>query len=165
MNSNPATQDSDEILVATFQLGTSVFGIDARQVQEVARVGDLTPVHHAPPEVVGIRNLRGRVVTVLDLACRLQLGRVQASPENRILMIDGAGEAVGLLVDGVSEMVGVRTSELVAPPPSLGEAQARHVQGICTTTERLFALLNHQGLAFDGPAAAGNSSSALAARS
>jgi purine-binding chemotaxis protein CheW len=165
MNPKQASNESDEILVATFQLGSSVFGIDARQVQEVARVGDLTPVHHAPTEVVGIRNLRGRIVTVVDLACRLRLGKVQESPENRILMIDGQGEAVGLLVDGVSEMVGVRVSDLVPPPPSLGEAQARHVQGICTSTDRLFALLNYQAMVFDGPVVEGGPSSTLAARS
>jgi purine-binding chemotaxis protein CheW len=61
------------LLVMCFNLGGAVFGIDARQIQEVAKVGDITCVHHAPADVIGIRNLRGRIVTVIDLRTRLEL--------------------------------------------------------------------------------------------
>ena len=132
----------DSLLVATFALGDAVFGIDALQVQEVARVCDITPVHYAPPDVVGIRNLRGRIVTVIDLRSRLGLGSVVASPENRILIVDGQGEPMGLLVDSVADTVETRADELTPAPPHVHGVQSRKLRGICRGDGRLVALLD-----------------------
>ena len=69
--------------------------IDATLIQEVVMVGELTPVRHAPDYVAGIRNLRGRIITVIDLCVRLGLGSVEIGPESRILIADWKGEPVG----------------------------------------------------------------------
>ena len=62
----------EDLLIATFLLGEEcVFGIDASMIQEVIMVGELRPVRHAPAYVAGIRNLRGRIITVIDLSVRL----------------------------------------------------------------------------------------------
>jgi len=137
----PSAEDS--LLVASFNLGGAAYGIDAQQVQEVAKVGDITRVHHAPSDVVGIRNLRGRIVTVLDLRARLQLGQVDASPANRILIIDWAGEPVGLLVDSVGDIFTTSQRELIPPPPNLNGLQSRNLRGLCQGSGRLVALLDH----------------------
>ncbi len=68
----------DTLLVSVFRLGDAMFGIPAAQIQEVVQMGSVTPVHHAPPCIVGIRNLRGRIVTVIDLGMRLEYGRGRA---------------------------------------------------------------------------------------
>src|SRR3954447_8460328 len=83
--SNPEAEE--DLLTATFHLGDGegVFGIDATLIQEVVMVGELTPVRHAPEYVAGIRNLRGRIITVIDLCVRLDLGNVEVGPESRIL--------------------------------------------------------------------------------
>src|SRR5208337_4889093 len=96
--SNPET--AEDLLISTFQLGDDdgVFGIDATLIEEVVMVGELTPVRHAPAYVAGIRNLRGRIITVIDLCVRLGLGAVKIGPECRILIADWRGEPVGLLV-------------------------------------------------------------------
>ena len=103
--SNP--EIAEDLLVATFQLGSDdgVFGIDATLIQEVVMVGELTPVRHAQAYVAGIRNLRGRIITVIDLCVRLGLGAVEIGPESRILIADWKGEPVGLLVDRVQDAV------------------------------------------------------------
>lgn len=134
---------NDGLLVATFLLGEAVFGIDAQQVQEVAKVGDLTRVHHAPADVVGIRNLRGRIVTVIDLRTRLELGKVTPSPENRLLIVDGHGEPLGLLVDRVADTFTARLEDLAPPPPNLHGVQSRNIRGVCQGGGRLVALLDH----------------------
>jgi purine-binding chemotaxis protein CheW len=123
-------------------LGEAAFGIDAQQVQEVTRVGDVTPVCHAPPYVVGIRNLRGRIVTVIDLQARLELGRVRMSLENRILIVESQSESVGLLVDSVADTIATTTDALVPPPPNLHGVQSRNLRGVCRGGERLVALLD-----------------------
>ena len=136
------TQVSDGLLVATFLLGESAFGVDTARVQEVVRVGDITPVHHAPDYVVGIRNLRGRIVTVIDLRWRLNLGSAEVGPDSRILIVESQGDPVGLLVDRVADTIAVDPDRLEPPPPNLHGVQARHLRGVCQGGGRLVALLD-----------------------
>ncbi len=136
----------DGLLVTTFLLRKAVFGIDAHQVQEVAKVGDITRVHRAPPEVVGIRNLRGRIVTVMDLGASLGLGTTPSGAENRILIVDGHGESIGLLVESVSDTIATRSEDLAPPPPNLQGVQGRVLRGVCQGGGRLVALLDHQAV-------------------
>jgi purine-binding chemotaxis protein CheW len=143
---NKAQSAEDTLLVASFNLGGGAFGIDAQQVQEVAKVGDITQVHHAPPDVVGIRNLRGRIVTVLDLRARLRLGVVSPSPANRVLIVDWHGEPVGLLVDSVGDIFSTPQRDLLPPPPNLNGVQSRNLRGVCQGSGRLVALLDHAEL-------------------
>ncbi len=133
---------ADGQLVATFLLGKAVFGIGAAQVQEVVRIGDITPVHHAPPYVVGIRNLRGRIVTVIDLQVRLDLGTADHGPDNRILIVDWQGEPIGLLVDSISDTISVGPADITSPPPNVHGIQSRNLRGVCRSGERLVALLD-----------------------
>jgi purine-binding chemotaxis protein CheW len=135
-------QANNSLLVATFLLGESAFGVDTARVQEVVRMGDITPVHHAPDYVVGIRNLRGRIVTVVDLRSRLNLGCAEAGPENRILIVESQGDPVGLLVDRVADTITVDPDRLEPPPPNLHGVQARHLRGVCHGGGRLVALLD-----------------------
>ena len=140
--SNPTQEQvNDGLLIATFLLGQATFGIEASQVQEVSRLGDITPVHQAPNFVVGIRNLRGRIITVIDLRTSLDLGQVQAGPDNRILIVEWHGEPVGLLVDSLADTLTVRADELLPPPPNLHGVQSRNLRGVCRGAGRLVALL------------------------
>ncbi len=82
-------QTEEDLLIATFQLGSGVFGLDTVLIQEVVMVGELTPARHAPEYVAGIRNLRGRIITVIDLCVRLGLGSVvdrsgEPDPDRRL---------------------------------------------------------------------------------
>lgn len=137
-----ATQNNQKLLAATFLLGQAAFGVDTAQIQEVVRLGNLTPVHHAPDYVVGIRNLRGRIVTVIDLRTRLELGRVTAGPESRILIVEGQGEPIGLLVDQVADTIDINTADIQPSPPNVNGVQSRHLRGVCRNGARLVALLD-----------------------
>jgi len=134
----------EDMLIATFQLGGDggVFGIDATLIQEVVMVGELTPVRHAPDYVAGIRNLRGRIITVIDLCVRLGLGAVEAGAENRILIADWKGEPVGLLVDQVADAVAIGPEDLEPSPPNLHGMQMQNLLGVFHCGERLAALLD-----------------------
>ena len=137
-------ETGEELLIATFQLGDEdgLFGIDATLIQEVVMVGELTPVRHAPGYVAGIRNLRGRIITVIDLCVRLGLGLVQIGPQSRILIADWKGEPVGLLVDRVADAIIVGAGELESAPPNLHGVQMQKLLGVFRTGERLAALLD-----------------------
>jgi purine-binding chemotaxis protein CheW len=138
----PETEEN--LLIATFQLGgdDGIFGIDATLIQEVVMVGELTPVRHAPSYVAGIRNLRGRIITVIDLCVRLGLGAVEICPESRILIADWKSEPVGLLVDRVADAISMTTGSLEPPPRNLNGIQMQKLLGVFRSGEQLAALLN-----------------------
>jgi purine-binding chemotaxis protein CheW len=108
----------------------------------VVMVGEITPVHHAADYVAGIRNLRGRIITVIDLCVRLSLGAVENGPENRILIADWKGEPVGLLVDRVADAVALEAGNLESAPPNLHGLQMQKLRGVFRSGERLVALLD-----------------------
>jgi purine-binding chemotaxis protein CheW len=141
MNMETKTAD-DGLLLASFYLGDALFAIDARQVQEVVKMGEITRVHHAPTDLVGIRNLRGRIVTVIDLRIRLALGRVKTTSESRVLIVETQGEPVGLLVDRVADMVTMSSANIQPAPSNVNGVQGRNLQGVCRNGGRLIALLN-----------------------
>lgn len=137
-----AMKSEEDLLVATFRLGAGTFGIDTALIQEVVMTGDLTPVRHAPGYVAGIRNLRGRIITVIDLRVRLELGCVAYDSGNRILIVDWKGEPVGVLVDEVADTICVSPGALQATPPNLHGVQMRNLLGVFRSGERLVALLD-----------------------
>jgi purine-binding chemotaxis protein CheW len=137
-----ARKTGEDLLVATFQLGEGTFGIDTALIQEVVMTGDLTPVHHAPDYVAGVRNLRGRIITVIDLRVRLDLGCVARDAESRILIVDWKSEPVGVLVDRVADTVPVGADALQVPPPNLHGVQMQNLLGVFRSGERLAALLD-----------------------
>jgi purine-binding chemotaxis protein CheW len=135
---------AEDLLIATFQLGgdDGVFGIDATLIQEVVMVGEITPVRHAPDYVAGIRNLRGKIITVIDLCVRLGLGYVEIGPESRILIADWKGEPVGLLVDRVEDAIAVEPGGVESAPPNLHGIQMQKLLGVFRSGERLGAYLD-----------------------
>lgn len=137
---------AEGLLVTGFQLGSASFGVDARLVQEVVKVGELTRVHDAPPGVVGIRNLRGRIVTVVDTAVHLGLGCVETTPENRLLIIEHQGESFGFLVDAVTDAIALEEKGIGAPPASLDPALSGRLRGVWRDADRLTAILDPQTL-------------------
>ncbi len=132
----------DTRLVATFLLAGGLFGIDTALIQEVSKVGAITPVRHAPAYVMGIRNLRGKIVTVIDLQARLDLGAADLTGESRILIVENAGEPVGLVVDGVSDTISINQADIKPPPPGLHGIQAHNLLGVHRTGERIVSLLD-----------------------
>ena len=89
------------------------------RVVEIRGHGDPTPLPHAPPHVLGVVNLRGTVLPVIDLAQRLGLGPTPASPRNVMIVVDGNRGPFGLLVDGVSEILSPEADALAEPPDGL----------------------------------------------
>ncbi len=134
------------LLIIVFALGEASFGIDAQMVQEVVKVGEITPVHGAPSEVKGIRNLRGHIVTVVDTAVHLKLGSVQFSPETRLLIMERDGESYGFLVDRVTDALSLDENEIAPPPSSIDAALRDRLKGVWRDRDRLIAILDPEEL-------------------
>lgn len=135
-------KDNDPVLQwVTFQLGNETYGVNVMQVQEVLRVTEIAPVPGAPDYVLGIINLRGNVVTVLDTRKRFGMETRDADDASRILIIESAEQVVGILVDSVSEVVYLRASEIEAAPNVGNEESSRFIQGVCNREEELLILV------------------------
>ncbi len=126
----------------TFRLADEIYGINVMQVQEVLRMTDVAPVPGAPHYVMGIINLRGKVVTVLDTRKLLDLATGDITDTSRIMIIESGKVTVGLLVDSVAEVVNISSSE-IDPPPSVGNDEgSRYVQGIYSSEQQILILID-----------------------
>jgi purine-binding chemotaxis protein CheW len=150
MSTMPVSQASQAVLLATFFVRDALCAMDAAGIQEVIRLGPLTPVRHAPPEVAGILNLRGKIVTILDLGLRLGLGAVVPTNDSRIFIIEDRNEFVGLLVDRVDEVVEVGKDQWQAPPANVLSGQARFFQGVYRTRGRVITVLEPGAILSEG---------------
>lgn len=103
--------------VVVFDLAGVRYGIDILQVQEIMRVVEITPVAEADFAVEGIINLRGQVITVINLSRQLGLPEKERSQETRIIVVEPDGKRVGLIVDRVLE-VGTYSDEEIEDPSS-----------------------------------------------
>lgn len=153
MQTGNQIENADEsLLVATFRLGDGLFGMDASIVEEVVLAGEITRVHDAPACVAGIRNLRGRIVTVLDPRVLLELGRIEPASSNRILIVDWKHEPIGVLVDEMADTCTTSRTSLTAPPPNLHGAQGEKLLGVFRAGEHLVALLDPAAVLEEGTA-------------
>lgn len=126
----------------TFRLADEIYGINVMQVQEVLRMTDVAPVPGAPHYVMGIINLRGNVVTVLDTRKLLDLATSDITDSSRIMIIESGKVTVGLLVDSVAEVVNIASSD-IDPPPSVGNDEgSRYIQGIYSTEQQILILID-----------------------
>ena len=137
-------QDAQTELLATFFVRDALCALDAAGVQEVIRVDSITPVRHAPEEVAGVINLRGKIVTLLDLGRILGFEKSSISKESRVFIIEDRNEFLGLLVDRVGEVIEVENGKHDPLPLNIPPSQARFFTGICRNGGHVIALLNPQ---------------------
>jgi purine-binding chemotaxis protein CheW len=141
-----AEEEGQGLLVTEFRVGAAAFGIDARVVLEVVKMGEITPVHGAPPEVMGIRNLRGRIVTLVDLASHLRVGSAAPGPENRILILEDRGEPYGFLVDSVTGAIALDAERLEPAPSGLDAGLRGRLLGVWRESDHLCSILEPAAL-------------------
>jgi purine-binding chemotaxis protein CheW len=133
---------SGEIEYATFYVGRILMGIDIRATEEINRQLDMTPVPHAPACVRGVVNLRGEVVTVLDLRTILGLEPAAVTLASRNVVVRSESEQVGLLVDRVADVVTVGADEIETPPANVNGADGRFFRGVCKLESALLVILD-----------------------
>ncbi len=133
----------DEVLQwVTFKLENEMYGVNVMQVQEVLRYTEIAPVPGAPNYVIGIINLRGNVVTVIDTRVRFGLMPSEVSENSRIVIIEAEKQVIGILVDGVAEVVYLRSSEIDVAPNVGTDESAKFIQGVSNRDGELLILVD-----------------------
>ena len=141
-----ARAGSSELQVVVCSLGAERYGLDIAAVYEIIRHQSITAVPKAPPNVVGVINLRGRIVPVVDLAGRFGLAAADVTSATRIVVAQAAGTRVGLVVDEVSEVLMVPASAVDPTPGVASGDDVAYLRGIAKLGERLVILLDLDGL-------------------
>jgi purine-binding chemotaxis protein CheW len=135
------TDVNDGILVTMF-VGEQMFGIPVMQVQDILGPQRITRVPLAPPEVMGSLNLRGRIVTAIDLRTRLAMPRKSSDVPGMNVVVEFKGELFSLLVDRVGEVITLQVADFEKNPPTL-DAHWREVSnGVYRLKDNLLVVLD-----------------------
>jgi purine-binding chemotaxis protein CheW len=144
---------------ASFYIGKNLFGIDVRLIREINRNVDIAHVYGAPEFVQGLLNLRGQIVTVIDIGMRMGLSAnengqshrwcvvLKTSEELAVKRVDDATiddtsrDLTGLLVDAIGDMVNFEDNEIEPPPANIGEIEGKFIGGVVKLDKDLLIII------------------------
>jgi purine-binding chemotaxis protein CheW len=131
-----------ELHIVGFQVGRETYGVPITSLHEIVRVPEITTVPDAPSFMEGVINLRGKIVSVMDLRKRLGEKKVTSTKRNRILVVEHRGRLCGLIVDNASEVLKIPASDVEPSPAALHEGGLNCVTGLGKYKGRLIVLLD-----------------------
>jgi len=131
-----------ELHVVGFRIGAETFAVPIGLVHEIVRVPEITAVPDSPDYVEGVINLRGKIVSVIDLRKRFGEKEIVRHKKNRILVTDVESKLVGLIVDAASEVLKLPETEVEPPPPVFDEKDVNYVTGLGKLQGRLIILID-----------------------
>jgi purine-binding chemotaxis protein CheW len=125
-----------------FRIGRETFGVPINMVHEIVRVPDITAVPDSPEYIEGVINLRGKIVSIVDLRKRFGEKQITRSKKNRILVVEVETKMVGLIVDAASEVLKMAATHVEAPPNVFEEGELNYVTGVGKLNDRLIILID-----------------------
>ncbi|MBW2492572.1 MAG: purine-binding chemotaxis protein CheW [Deltaproteobacteria bacterium] len=128
--------------LATFFVGDALCGMDILKVQEINKLIEMTKVPQSPEYVLGILNLRGEIITIIDLGKKLGLKSTEMSEKTRNIIVNSNGEHIGLLVEKISDVFQTKWEMVEAPPANIGGLQGKYFTGVFKTENRLIGILD-----------------------
>ena len=133
---------SEEKTYVAFLIDREEYGLPVESVREVLRVGEVTRVPQAPAHIRGVTNVRGSILPVVEIRTRIGLPPLDPGPSARIVVLEVAERALGLLVDRVTRVAKVKVSEIEPPPAEVVTARTDYVVGVAKGPEGLLILLD-----------------------
>lgn len=130
-----------DVHLVGFRIGKETFGVPIGLVHEIVRVPEITAVPEAPDYIEGVINLRGKIVSVVDLRKRFGEAKIEPSRKNRILVAEIEQRLVGLIVDSASEVIRLPEQQIEAPPDVFQENEVNYVTGVGKLNGRLVILV------------------------
>lgn len=146
---------NSDLHIVGFRVGRETYGVPITALHEIVRVPEITAVPDAPEYMEGVINLRGKIVSILDLRKRLGATQLTPSKRNRILVLEHNGRLSGLIVDSASEVLKIPESDVEPPPTDFLEGGLNCVTGLGKHQGRLIVLLDMAKL-LQGPASKHN---------
>jgi len=135
-------QKSDTVQFSTFRVADELFGVDALQVQEILQYQEITSVPLAPDYVKGLINLRGQIVTVLDLRRRLGFEQLDDETTGANLIVNSDEGQMSVFVDQIANVSDVQTDRLKPPPGTVRGVAAHYIREVCQLEDNLLIILD-----------------------
>lgn len=135
-------KEEDSIQLVGFKLGDEEYATDVLKIQEIIRLMEITSVPRMEPYILGVINLRGKVIPVVDLRVRFDLERSDFDKKTRIVVVKFEKEDIGFVVDEVTEVIRIDKSIVEPTPPLVGAVGQEYILGICKYRDRLIILLD-----------------------
>ena len=132
---------SKDLHLVGFKIGKETFGVPIGLVHEIVRVPEITAVPDAPDYIEGVINLRGKIVSIIDLRKRFGEKEINRNKKNRILVAEVEGKLVGLVVDAASEVLKMPAADIEDPPNVFEEGELNYVTGVGKLKDRLIILI------------------------
>ncbi len=138
--------ESDNLLdflkIVIFRVNDEDYGIDVTTVSSIERMVDVTRVPNVSDYIIGVMNLRGSVVPLVDLRKRFGLDSLDYNDETRTIVIKLAEIEVGIVVDSCSDVTDIKKSDIEPPPTVIGDIESAYIQGVTKLDKRLVILLD-----------------------
>ena len=136
------TQSGEANQFLTFSLAEEEYGVDILKVQEIKGYVPTTRIPNSPPEVVGVLNLRGTIVPIVDLRRKFGMDSVEYTPFTAIVVVVVRDRVMGVIVDSVSEVVNIPSSDIQSAPDFGNSMSTSMLQGIAKMGDKLITLLD-----------------------
>lgn len=137
-----SSRSLDNQQIVTFHCGNLLLGLEISRVQEINRQTDVMTISEAPDPVHGVINLRGEVITVIDLRTVLGLSANPQEGMARNVVVRSNGERIGLMADGISDIIDVSARQIELTPSNIDGIESRYFAGITTANGNLVVILN-----------------------
>src|SRR6056297_4179312 len=141
-------EDSMEGMYLTFDLASEGYGLEIRHVIEIIGIQSITAVPDLPDHVIGVLNLRGKVIPIIDVRRRFGLPHREYDERTCIIVVNVNDNSVGLVVDKVSEVITIPANE-IEPPPATGRSRRQYIAGMGKIGQQVKILLDIEALLED----------------
>jgi purine-binding chemotaxis protein CheW len=130
----------------TFVLGTEEYGLDILKVQEIRGYDAVTQIANTPDFIKGVVNLRGKIVPIVDLRIKFDLGKVEYNDFTVVIILNLSGRVVGIVVDGVSDVMALKEEQLRDVPSLVTSIDTKYIVGLATVEEQMLILVDIEKL-------------------
>ena len=137
---------TDRLQLVAFNIGAEEYAVPVHLVESIIPYSVPTAVPGSGKHILGVLNLRGKIISVVDLRCLFDLTSLDDPTTARVLVVQAAGATVGVLVDSVSEVFALDDETLHEPPPEVGRHNAANISGIIRIEDRLIVVLDLERL-------------------
>jgi purine-binding chemotaxis protein CheW len=132
---------AETITMVTFYMGEFLLGIPAEKVMEINKEIDITPVPLSDEHILGIMNLRGQVITVMDLAKKLKID-LQVTPKLNLIVKDEGEAAVSFVIEEIGEILEVPSAKLEKTPEKLEGLAKEYIKNVYQLPDKLLLILD-----------------------
>jgi len=137
-----AEKSGEERRYLVFSLLNEQYAVPLLQVKEVLGITDTTPVPYTPSHFRGIMNLRGQVISIIDLRLKFRMAKNEFGPETAIIILDLSPLSVGVIVDSVDSVLGLIEKDISPAPDVESNIKTDYIEGVARKDKKLILLLN-----------------------